>query len=309
MGFLGSVGKVLSGVGQMFGIGTQRQATNAYGGQMEQAKNEIQKGYASARPELKAGMEDATKTAKQGYDTSYDIAKTGFANAANQLQQGGQEAIGTAKSGMQAAQGQFETAPMVQTRGELVQRLLGQGGYQPGTLAMMKAQEAEQAGQTMKNVQRSVSKQAGDATAGGLAAENVARGAAQVGADKAAALRNIDIENAKLAEEQQTGAIGALEQEATTRAGLSADEAKLVSDLQEQLATGTANLTNDQTKAMADMAAKRGESLAQLQKDLASGQAQLTVEEAKALAELQAGQGANQLAVQGQKGLFSSIFG
>lgn len=311
MGFLSKVANVATGglSGYLFDRKGEN-ASGAYGEQMAQARGDIQKGYAAARPELAKGMRAASGEAQKGYNEAAETARTGFARAGEQLQQGGQEAIGTAKSGMAAAQGQFETAPMVQTRQELVQRLLGQGGIDPNAIAAMKAQETEQAGQTMKTAQRSISRQAGDATAGGLAAENAARAAAMVGGQKASALRGIDIEQAKLAEEQQTGAIGALSQEAQTRAGLSSQEAQLVSGLQQQLATGTANLTNDQTKALADIAAQRGESLAKLQSDLAAGTAQLTVEEAKAIAELQSAQAGAQFAQQSQKsGLFSSIFG
>jgi len=285
------------------------QAGNDYAGGMAQARSDIQQGYAKAAPELSKGMRAASAEAQKGYNAAEETARTGFASAADQLRTGGQEAIGTAKSGMQAAQGQYETQPMVASRQELYNRVLGKGGLDEATLAQMRAGEIEQAGSALKGAERGISKFAGDAGASGLAAENAARAAAQIGATKAAGLRDINVGNAQLARQEQTGAMSALGQEAQARSALSADEAKLVSGLQQQLATGTANLTNDQTKALSDIATRRGESLSQLQKDLASGTAQLTVEEAKAIAELQSAQAGAQYAVGSQKGLLGSIFG
>lgn len=305
----GSIGSFVKGVGGALGIGGERRALNAYGGQMEQARSDIQKGYAAARPELEEGMGRAKQTYQEAYDPAEAAARTGFTAAQNQLQTGGTQAQETAKAGFAQAQGRFDTNEMVQSRQQLYQRMMGQGGLSEDVVAQQRANEIEQAGGTLKAAQRGIGKMTGDAGASGLAAENMARATAAVGAEKAKALRDINIGNEQLKRQEQTGAISSLQAEAGARAGLSAQEAQYVSGLQQQLAQGTAQLTQEQTGALAEMAMKRGETLAGMEQKLAEGKIQLTVEEAKALAELAAGQGAGQLAVQGQKGLISSIFG
>lgn len=282
-----------------------------YDAQMAQARGDIQKGYAKARPAMTKGYEDAAKTYESAYAPAAADTQTGFAKAQQQLATGGQQAQDTAKAGYKEAQGRYDTNEMVASRGELYNRVLGKGGLDAATMDKMRAGEVDAAGRSLKTAQRGISKMAGDSTAGGLAAENMGRVTAQVGADKAAALRGLDVENARLAREEQTGAMSALSQEAGARAGLSAQEAQYVSGLQEQLAQGTANLTQAQTTALADMAMQRGDTLSGLKQKLADGQATLTVEEAKALAELAAGAAsAKYAAAQNQGGgLLSGIFG
>ena len=244
--------------------------------------------YKKATEQLTSGYENAQNTAKGGFNQARQGTQAGYAKAGDQLTSGMGTAINTAKEGYAKAQGYYDTEPMVTSRQELQRRVLGQGGYNQGTINAMKAGAQEQYGVQARDLQRSLNSMAGDSQAGGMAGENLARGMNTLGQNKANALRAVDISNAQLQEQQQTDAITALNQEAYQRAGLSAQEANAVSGLQKDLATGQAGLTAQETNLLASLAAQEGTTLADLQAKLASGQASLTTDEAKILAEMAA---------------------
>jgi len=287
----------------------QNRRNAEYRQQLEQARSDISSGYDTAGEQLTTGMNTAMDTARSGFNQARQDTSTGYGTAQNQLTTGMNTAVDTAREGYKTAQGRYETEPMVTSRAELTQRALGKGGYDEGTLNAMKAGTREEYGTSARDLEKSLKTYYGDSSAQGLAGENLARGMTTLGEKRAGDVRDIDISNAQLIEQQQTDAITALNTEAYQRAGLDADEAQLVSGLQRDLATGTAQLTAQQTNMLADLAAREGTTLAELQGRLATGQAALTSEEAQALAEIEAAGATGTYTVGSQRNLLQGIWG
>jgi hypothetical protein len=273
------------------GVRKKSAAESALRGGYNQARGDITSLYDTARPELTTGMEQAQQTTRTGFQTARNATQTGYEKAAQDYAAGGKSAVDTARQGYGAAQAQYETAPMVASRQELYNRVLGKGGYSPEVLANLEAKTREEFGAGARSAEQGLNQFYGDASARGLAGENLARAQADLAAKRAQAVRDIETGSAQLARQEQTGAITSLGQEAAARAGLSAQEANTVSTLQEKIAAGGAGLTTAETNALAQLAAQEGTTVSDLQARLASGQAALTTEEAKALAELAVGKG------------------
>jgi hypothetical protein len=327
MSFLKTIKKVagytpFTGFGALTGNGLVGAATNALITGPRQAQNEaanqLYQGYEGAKQgassaytkageQLTGGMGTAADTARTGFQKATDTAKTGYEAAKSAYGQAGQEAVGTAKEGFKQAQGMYETPEMVTSRQELYNRVLGKGGLQPDVVNQMEGKAREEYGTSLRDVQRGLSQFAGESQAGGLAGENYARAASQLGANRANTIRDIETQNAQLARQEQTGAISALGEEAYRRAGLSADEAKTVSDLQEKLASGTAALSAQETNALTQLAQAEGTTLSELQQRLATGQAGLTTEEAKLLAELTSAQATGQFTAASQPSMLEKL--
>lgn len=146
------------------------------------------------------------------------------------------------QQGYAQARQKYQTPEMVATRGELYNRVMGKGGYSPEAVNTMKGNTIEQGGVQMRNVQNALSDRFGDSSGGGMTGENLSRALTTIGGTQAAGLRDIDVQNAKLAEEQQTGAIPMMTSDAATQAGFDTGEAGAL-----------AGLTTEQAKALAEM--------------------------------------------------------
>jgi hypothetical protein len=179
------------------------------------------------------------EAAQEGYNSS-------TMNSEANLAAGMQEAQKNIKSGYKEAKDVYQEPGMVQSRQELYKRLSGQGGYTPGTVNAMKGNAIEQGGVQSRDVENALRDRYGDATSGGMTGENLARALTTIGGTRANALRDVDIQNAQLAEQQQTGAIGSLESDAAARAALATGQAGL-----------QAGLTAEQAKALAEMESGR----------------------------------------------------
>jgi len=264
----------------------KRDTKDEYNAGMAAAAAGIKPAYAKANEQLTTGFGKATEEAKRGFETARDTTTTGYGKSRGELRTGYDKAIGTARAGYDEAQGWYDTPEMVGSRQELYARVLGKGGMSDQTLEAQKAKAREEYGTGLRSAQDSLSSQFGDSSSEGMAGENLARAAASLGADRANAVRDIDIGNEELKRQEMTGAIASLGEEAGARAGLSAQEAQYVSGLEARFADNSSNLTAQETDALAQLAAAEGTTLADLQARLATGQASLTTEEAKALAEI-----------------------
>ncbi len=289
-------------LGDVFGTGSNSSdASNALNTGQNQAVGTMTKNYNTAQQQLQQGMTNAQNAATSGFQKARGDVTNLTGQAQNQLSSGMGQAIDTAKGGYNQAQGYYDTQPMVASRQELYNRVLGQGGMSPETLEQQKAKAREEYGTGMLGAQQALSAFQGESSAPGLAAENMARAAANLGAQRANTIRDIGLANEQLKRQEQTGAISSLESEAGQRANLAAQGANAVSDLQTKLASGSANLTSDEMKALAGLAQQEGTTTADLYTKLASGQVQLTTEEAKALAELFSSNAASQASIEANK--------
>ena len=168
--------------------------------------------------------------------------------AANQMQENYDKASKGIQEGYGKAKQEYNQNPgVVQSRQELYQRVMGKGGYDENTLNKMKAGSIEQAGVQARDVKNALSDRFGDSQGGGITGENLARALASIGANKANALRDIDVGNAQLAEQQQSEAIPQTLSEAQGQAGLNIGEA-----------TANAGLTTEMAKALAELYSAQG---------------------------------------------------
>jgi hypothetical protein len=313
MGTIGNAFKSLgsaTGLGSLFGQQSSAdKAVNTYNDKMEAGKATLDPAFKQAGTQLQGGFDKAAGTAKEGFQKAANATTEGYGDAKNQLSSGMGDAINTAKNGFKDAQDRYDTKEMVASRGELYNRVLGNGGLSKDVMANKEAGVREEYGTGMRGAEQSLSQMYGDSTAQGLAGENMARAAADLGGKRANSIRDMEVGNAQLARTEQGNAINTLEGEAGARAGLSAQEAQAVSGLQEKLASGGANLTAQETTALSQIAAQQGTTVAELQEKLATGQASLTTEEAKALVEMTSAQATGGLTVGSQKNLLQSLWG
>lgn len=306
MGFFSSISNVFDPL-QLMG-GKQKIATSEYQDKMDEAKAALGPAYKTAADQLRIGTDTATGTAKSGFQKARADTSAGYGAAGQQLRTGGQQAIDTAKSGYASAQKRFDSPEMVASRSEIYNRILGKGGLSPEIVNQQAAAAREEYGAGLRGATEAANAFQGEAAAPGLAQENIARAATTLGTNRANAVRDINMRNAELARQEQTGAMASAQSEALQRAGLDAQEAQVVSGLQEKLAEGGANLTAQETNALAQLAAQEGITVADLQQKLAAGTANLTAEEAKALAEMTTAGATAGLQIGSQKGMLGGIF-
>lgn len=204
----------------------------------------------------------ATRDVSRGYGEARRRIRETYPEAREKFRSEMERTRGEARKGFQKAQSYYETPGMVASREELFSRVLGKGGYSPETLEQMKASAREEAGTALRGAQGALQSYYGDAAAPGLAGENLARAAADIGETRARAIRDIDVGQAMLQEEQQTGAIRSLAEEAGARAGLTAQETEVLASLSEKLAAGEAQLTTDEAALLAQLDAAEGTAMA-----------------------------------------------
>lgn len=245
MGFLSRVRDSITGAGG------RRQARRDVRRGNEAATAYIQGAYPGARQSLTDSRNAARGEITGGYDRARGDVRTGFA----------------------AAKGRYDAPEIVQSRQQLYQRMMGQGGYQPDQLEQMKAGAREEYGTLSRDLMTNLNSYYGDSAAPGLAGENLARGMTQLGADRARQTRDIDIRNADLIRQEQGSAIDALQREAGERAGideregaalgeLSQNEANILANLENTYGLNLANLTTEEAQLLASIAAGGGAQMA-----------------------------------------------
>ncbi len=171
-------------------------------------------------------------TAKQDITSKYDASRGKVASA-----------YGSAKKTYNESPG------VVASRKELYDRVMGKGGYSPETVNSMKGNTIEQAGVQQRDVANSLNDRFGDASGGGMTGENLARAMTTIGANKANALRDVDIQNALLQEQQQTEAMP-----------LTFKDAAETGNYDINAALAEAGLTTEEAKALAELESSRASS-------------------------------------------------
>lgn len=247
----------------------------------------------AAQDALTAGQKQATTAAKSGFNTALGDTTSGYNTAQQQLQSGYTGALNTAQQGFNQAQAATQSPNMVQSRQDLYNQLLGNGGLSPGVLNQMESGARQEYGTGLRGAEQATSQFLGDSEARGLAGEEVAQAAAALGAQRANTVSGIEVQNAQLAEQEKQAAIQTSMSDAYQQAGLDAQSAEYVSGLQEKMAEGGANLTAQETNALSTLAAQEGTTLSGLITSFSQGHAALSAEEAQALANISLGTATN----------------
>lgn len=190
-------------------------------------------------------------TGRKGEQQAQGDITQGYDKAAEQISQKMPQARQQFTAGMNAAKTRYNAPEIVGSRQELYQRMLGKGGYSPETVNTMKGNAIETAGTTMRDVQNALGDRFGDSTGGGMAGENLTRAVTNIGAERARALRDVDIQNATLQEQQQSEAIPQLYSEANTLA-----------ELETKLGSGESALTAEEARLLAEIVAGKGAAMA-----------------------------------------------
>lgn len=293
---------------------------NIFGGKQAQAASGLQQaggaaagqvgtGFNTAQQQLNAGQTAATKAANTGFNTALNDTTSGYGAAQQQLQSGYAGALNTAQQGFGAAQAAAQSPNMVQSRQDLYQQLLGKGGLSPDVMNQLEAKTREEYGTGLRGAEQATSQFLGDSEARGLAGEEVGQAAAALGSQRANAVRDIETQNAQLAEQEKVQAITTSMSDAYQQAGLDAQSAEYVSGLQEKMAEGGANLTAQETNALSTLAAQKGTTLSGLITQFAQGHAALSAEEAQALANISLGTATNVAQLQVQPHGLGAILG
>jgi hypothetical protein len=289
--------------------GNQATAGNTVTQAGQTATGQVQAGTAAAQTALKEGQAAGTEALKTGFQAAADTTTGGYNTAKENYAADTGEAVDTAKTGFAAAQAATQSPNMVQTRQDLYQQLLGEGGLSDDVLNSIEGKVREEYGTGLRGAEQATSQFLGDSQARGLAGEQVARAAATLGGARANAVRDIEVQNAMLAEEEKNKAMETTIAEAYQQAGLDARSAEYISGLQTKIAEGGANLTTQETTALANLAAQKGMSLADLISKIATSGAALSAEEAQALANISLGTGTNMATLQTQPHGFQSLLG
>jgi len=235
------------------------------------AKNELQPGYTRARGQVSQGSQAAQSTTRAGFGKAKQRAETGLASA----------------------QGRYETPEMTTSRSELLSRVMGKGGYSPETLNAMKAGAREEFGTGLRSAEQALNSYYGESGAGGMAGENLALAASELGGQRGRAVRDIDIDNAMLQEKQQTGAIDTLQSEAGQRAGIDERSTELLSGLERGEASALAGLQTQEAFRLAGLSVDEAQGLASIAANVGLDLAGLSTEEATILANIYLGKGTN----------------
>ena len=223
------------------------------------AGQQIGAGYTKGKGELTAGYDSGRQELAGGYDAAKDrLEEEGGSN-----QTAGQEIYG---------------------------RLLGKGGFSPEMLANMKTNASETYGAAGRDIVRYANPWSGGAGRQGLTGEQMAGDFSQIARDRAGAMRDIDIENAMLQEEQQTSAIGAAQERERYAAEMDIGRGRELSELDITRGGQLADMSVDEAVRQGTLTAEQAQILAQLEADYGINMADLTLGEAEALAQQAIGQ-------------------
>jgi len=260
------------------------------------ARADIAQGAASARQSISGGYPKAQGFVREAQTGARREIQGGFRGARENVQSGYGSAINRAGTGYGTAAGRYKSPEMVQTREELIARVLGQGGFGQNTLEQMKAGAREEYGTGAREAIRNVRGYFGESGAGGMGGESIAMALSSLGGRRGKAIRDIDIQNAMLQEKQQTGAIGSLQEEAGARAGIDMRAGDVLAGLEERRGGAMAGLGTQEAQILADIESQTGLNLANL-----------TTEEAIALANIATGKAAQTAQMRNTRGYLPEI--
>lgn len=266
------------------------------------ALNMARAGYQGAIDRVGSGYRQAGDTARLGYQQArsdigslYGTARGdisgGYRAAMDRLNTGYDTGVSNLKEGYGKAQGYYDSPEMTRVRQELSNRIAGQGGFSPEVLEKMKAGTREEFGSGLRGVEQSLGSYYGDSGASGLAGENLARAGTELAGRRASAVRDIDIQNAMLAEDEKTQAMQSMREEAYQRAGLSADEARNLATMETGRGQQLADLESRMGSGLAALASEEGAALAGLSTDEAGFLANLKTQEGTTIGDLMRQQG------------------
>jgi len=256
-------------------------------------KKAVTDGFAKARDYTQQAATDARSEIKAGYGSGRDQIESGSESVRGEIRGGFGGAMSRIQEGQAQAQARYDAPEIATSRAELLSRVMGKGGFSANTLDQMKAGAREEFGTGLRSAEQALGSYYGESGAGGLAGENLALAASELGGQRGRAVRDIDIQNAMLQEEQQTNAISSLYNEAGVRSGIDekagaslaryeADQGRMLAESQTKEAFTLAGLNVAESEALASIAAQMGV-------DLAS----LSAEEATVLANIMIGQATN----------------
>lgn len=223
----------------------------------------------SAFPQAKAELIDYAERGRKGFSDSVARSRlrsrSGFGDARREL-----------TAGYDAAEAEYQTPEMLAASGEVAERVAGRGGFSDALLNSMKANAREEYGAAGRDIMQQTGRYRGDAYAPGQAAEGVGRGFAEIGRRRADAVRGIDLQDAALKEDQQTGAIAMTRDHAAVMASLklkrreglgsltlaeaendnalSEEERRYFASLEDMLGRSISGMTLDQAQTLAQIA-------------------------------------------------------
>lgn len=307
-GVMGMTGGMVGG--NLLGEKGREQAAGDIAAGYAAGKEAISTAYPKAQEQLASGMEYAEKGAREDYGTARERLSGGMESARGRISEGQATSRGDIERGYGEAKGLYEKDPnIVTSRAEIYNRILGKGGYSPETLNAMKASAREEYGTVARDIGMGLGTTAGDAGAMGLAQENYARALEDIGAKRAGATRDIDIQNAMLQEQQQTEAMKSAYEDVALRAGLSTDEAKLLSEINTEASKNLASIDQAEAAGLSSLTQAEAQMVEGIREKLAVGTATLTTDEAQLLAQLAAGGGAAMAATRDTQGLMPILGG
>ena len=234
----------------------------------------IESGYNQAADITRGGFRGARDIYSQTTPKVSNEIKSGFGRAGQQIGAGYGQGKEEVSGGYDAAKKRL-AGGMNQTAGqEIYSRLLGQGGLDPNTVANMKTSASEDYGSAARDIVQQSNPYAGGAGKQGLTAEQMTGGFSRIARDRAETMRDIDTENAMLAEQQQTEAIGQTQERERYMAEMDITQGGTLANMSVEEAVRQGALTTEQSQI-----------LAQIEADYGVNMANLTLGEAEALAQ------------------------
>jgi len=221
---------------------------------------------ARARQDYEAGQKAATDLVRGGFGRSRgDLKKYAYSEPLKNINKGFSAARGDLSSGFDTASGRYSTPEATQTREQLFNRAIGRGGFSPEQIDSMKANAREEFGTSLREGVRNINPYYGDSYGGGITGEKVGRFVADIAGRRASATRDIDIQNATRARDEQAGAISELNRLTAEQSqldigkgeglsGLSQNKASALANLSQELGINLANLSTEEAKLLANIA-------------------------------------------------------
>lgn len=268
------------------------------------ARNDIKTGARTASNSARAGFSNARNlVGRAGFDASSHIVsgskdqrsavRRGTERARNEISGGFDSAIGRIEEGQTSAQGRYDTNEIATSRAELLSRVQGKGGFSPEIVNSMKANAREEFGTGLRSAEQALDSYYGESGGGGLAGENLAYAASELGGQRGRATRDIDIENAKLVRSEQGNAITSLYDEAGDRSRIDTRASEQLAGLEEGRGLELASNETKEAFALAGISESQGNALASIAANVGISLADLSTEEATILANIATGKGSN----------------
>jgi len=251
----------------MTGKKGREQARGALEGGQQEARRQVNQSFPRARGELRRGVQRARGTFSRGTNRLRTQNASQFGQARGEFTSG----IDAARDAYNSPQGQAADA-------EVANRLAGRGGYSAEMTEQMKANAREEAGTAMRDIKQQTSGFTGNAYTPGQAAESLASAFADVHRRRAGAVRDVDMQNAMLQEDQQTQAIG------QTR-----EQNAVIASLNEKRGAGLANMTIQQLQSDQALSQEELQLISGLQAALGRDLSGMTLDKATTLAQMALG--------------------